>query len=229
MAGVEDIYRSEFRTRVLAGRPRSLLEVGCGSGLFLRSVRDDVIRLVGIDPDVEAIDALHAEGFEADVGSAEALPFRDGAFDVVVFSFVPHHCRDWAAALKEAMRVARHSVEILDIWFDDSVPDQRVAKDFDQWCRKIDQLGGMVHNAPMLPGELLQPLERGSALSCDYACRRVNAAWDPDDRDMRIAARMALASSDPNLGDDLDRILAKAQAHGMSDMGCVQMTVEIGG
>jgi SAM-dependent methyltransferase len=229
MAGVEDIYRSEFRTRVLAGRPRSLLEVGCGSGLFLRSVRDDVIRLVGIDPDVEAIDALHAEGFEADVGSAEALPFRDGAFDVVVFSFVPHHCRDWAAALKEAMRVARHSVEILDIWFDDSVPDQRVAKDFDHWCRKIDQLGGMVHNAPMLPGELLQPLERGSALSCDYACRRVNAAWDPDDRDMRIAARMALASSDPNLGDDLDRILAKAQAHGMSDMGCVQMTVEIGG
>ena len=229
MAGVEDIYRSEFRTRVLAGRPRSLLEVGCGSGPFLRSVRNDVIRLAGIDPDIEAIDALHAEGFEAEVGNAEALPFRDGAFDVVVFSFVPHHCRDWAAALKEAMRVARHSVEILDIWFDDSVPDQRVAKAFDHWCRHIDRLGGMVHNAPMSPGELLQSLDHGRALSYDYACRRVSAAWDVEDRDMRIAERMARASGHPGLGEDLERILAEARVHGMSDIGCVQMTVEIGG
>jgi SAM-dependent methyltransferase len=229
MAGVEDIYRSEFRERVLAGRPRSLLEVGCGSGLFLRSVRDDVIRLAGIDPDSEAVDALHAEGFEVSVGHGEALPFRDGDFDVVVFSFVPHHCSAWAVALREAVRVARHSVEILDIWFDESVPDQRVARDFDGWCRQVDRLGGMVHNAPMSPGELLAPLAEKGLLAHDYACRRMSAPWPQDDRDARIAERRALAAQHAGLREDLERILADARRLGMSDIGCVQMTVELGG
>jgi SAM-dependent methyltransferase len=227
MSGVEDIYRSEFRARVMAGRPRSLLEVGCGSGTFLRSVRDDILRLVGVDPDGEAVDALSLEGFEVTLSGAESLPFRDQEFDVVVFSFVPHHCRDWNAALKEAMRVARHSVEILDVWFDDTVPDQRVAHSFDRWCKEIDRRGGMVHNDVMPAGALLEPAIGMPGLTYDYVCRRLSSAWDIDEIEGTGRRYLAKAGDDPALAQGLEQILKDARRHGISEEGCVQMTIEI--
>jgi SAM-dependent methyltransferase len=229
MAGVEDVYRSEFRQRVLAGRPRSLLEVGCGSGAFLRPLRNDALRLAGIDPDADAVDALSMEGFEVSVASAESLPFRDGEFDVVAFSYVPHHCADWAAALREAMRVARHSVEILDIWFDESVPDQVVARDFDRWCKVIDRRGGMVHGEALSPGHLIAPAIGASGMAYDYVCRRLHAPWAIGDVEATARIRLAEAGHDPALEAELARILEAARGHGISEEGCVQMTIEIGG
>lgn len=229
MADLYDIYRAEFRERVLGGRPRSILEVGAGSGTFMRSVRDDVIRLAGLDPDREAVDALHAEGFEAMLGSAEKLPFQDGEFDVVVFSFAPHHCSDWAQALREAMRVARHSVEILDVWFDVDVPDQRVAHAFDRWCKEIDRRGGMVHNDTMTAGLLIEPLLGTPGLTYDYVCRRVQAMQDLAEVEDTGRSKLALVGGDPKLAEGLTQILADARRHGISDEGCVQMTIEVGG
>jgi SAM-dependent methyltransferase len=229
MAGVEDVYRSEFGQRVLAGRPRSLLEVGCGSGVFLRPLRNDVLRLVGIDPDSDAVDALAMEGFEVSAASAESLPFRDGEFDVVVFSYVPHHCADWAAALREAMRVARHSVEILDIWFDESVPDQIVARDFDRWCKTIDRRSGMVHGGALSPGQLIAPAAGAAGMAYDYVCRRLHASWAMGDVEATAQVRLAEAGHDPLLAAELARILDAARRDGISEEGCVQMTIEIGG
>jgi len=229
MAGVETVYRSEFKQRVLAGRPRSLLDVGCGSGTFLRPLRNDVLRLAGVDPDSDAVDALAMDGFEASVASAESLPFRDGEFDVVVFSYVPHHCADWPAALREAMRVARHSVEILDIWFDESVPDQAVARDFDRWCKIIDRRGGMVHGEALSPGTLIAPARGAAGMAFDYVCRRLHAPWALADVEATAQARLAEAGHDPALASELARILEAARREGISEEGCVQMTIEIGG
>ena len=44
----EDIYRDEFRQRVLSGRPRSILEVGAGGGAFLKTVVGEAGRLAGL-------------------------------------------------------------------------------------------------------------------------------------------------------------------------------------
>ncbi len=229
MAGTEDIYRSEFRQRVMAGRPRSLLEVGPGSGTFLRAVRHDVLRLAGIDPDPEAVDALTTQGFEVTVGTAEALPFRDGEFDVVVFSYVPHHCRDWDAALREAVRVARHSVEILDIWFDDSIPDQVVARDFDRWCKAVDRRSGMVHHDALTPGALIAPVRGRAGIAYDYACRRLHADWAPADFEATARGHFLKAGGDPALEAEYVRLLAAARQDGISEEGCIQMTIETGG
>jgi SAM-dependent methyltransferase len=227
MSDVDEIYRAEFRARVMGGRPRSVLEIGAGSGKFLKSVRNDVNRLVGLDPDAEAVDVLQAEGLEAIVGSAESLPYQEGEFDVVAFSYVPHHCSDWNKALSEAMRVARHSVEILDVWFDVSVPDQRVAHDFDRWCKEIDRRGGMVHNDTMTPGLLLAPVLSVPGLTYDYVCRRVQALWALDEVEAKGRSYLEMVGGDAKLAEGLTQILADARRHGLSEEGCMQMTIEI--
>lgn len=228
MAGVEDIYRDEFRARVLAGRPRSLLEVGSGSGTFLRSLKGGINRLAGIDPNADEVEATRAEGFEVLLAKAEALPFQDGEFDVVVFSFTPHHMSDWAAALKEAMRVARHSIEILEVWYDDGIADQRVAHAYDRWCKEIDRRTGMVHNDTLSPGALLQPIIDGRGLTYDYVCRRVSSMCNVDEIEATGRARLAKAGDDAALKQGFEHIIEDARRLGMSEEGCVQMTIELG-
>lgn len=228
MAGVEELYREEFKRRVLAGRPRSVLEVGAGSGTFLHSVKPDINRLVGLDPDADAVQALQATGFEAVLGSAEHLPFQDREFDVVVFSYAPHHVNDWRAALKEAMRVARHSIEILDVWYDETVPDQRVARAFDRWLKSIDRLGGMVHNDTFSPGALIEPLLDVPSVTYDYVCRRVSAQVSVNDIEEMARSKIAGAATDAARTAGFEQIIADAKRFGMSEEGCIQMTIEVG-
>jgi ubiquinone/menaquinone biosynthesis C-methylase UbiE len=226
MADVYDIYRDEFRARVLSGRPRSILEVGSGRGSFLQTVAGEVGRLVGLDPDGETVSALRTEGFEAVEGSAERLPFADGEFDVVVFSFAPHHIADWSFALHEALRVARNSVEILDVWFDDTIADQRTAQAFDRWLKTIDRRGGMEHLDTMSPGELLAPVIARRDVTYDYLCRRVAAAQDIEETKATGRAYLAKVDNDGELARAFEKILADAHLDGMSDEGCIQMTIE---
>ena len=76
-------YPPELYQRVLAAaplRPR-VLDVGHGTGLAAEGLRDSIAMLVGVDV---APRMLRASPAAAKVqGRAEALPFRDGAFDLV--------------------------------------------------------------------------------------------------------------------------------------------------
>lgn len=90
-----------------ASEPR-ILDVGCGSGALLRllgRLRPHA-RLTGVDPAAgmvrEAVASTRAEVRQA---SAEALPFGDGAFDLVVSSSSFSHWEDKAAGLAECRRV----------------------------------------------------------------------------------------------------------------------------
>ena len=228
MAGVEEIYREEFKRRVLAGRPRSLLDVGAGRGAFLKGVKSDINRLVGLEPNTELVETLQGHGIEAVHGSAERLPFQDHEFDVVVFSYSPHHLSDWAAALKEAMRVARHSIEILDSWYDDGVPDQRVAHSLDRWCKEIFRRGGMVNNDSLSPGAILEPVTGIRGLTYDYVCRRVSAPCALNEVEEKARSLLTRVDNDAGLAAGLSQILEDARRFGMSEAGCVQMTIELG-
>lgn len=227
MADIFDNYRDEFRARVLGGRPRSILEVGSGDGAFLNTVKGEVGRLVGLDPSAEAVAKLRGEGFEAEQGSAEKLPFADGEFDVVVFSFTPHHIGDWAAALNEAMRVARHSIEILDVWYDDSVADQRTAHDYDRWLKVIDRRTGMVHLDTLSPAELLAPVIGRRDVTYDYACRRIAEPQNIEETVELARTYLSKVDNDAALTRAFDEIIAAAHRDGMTDEGCIQMTIEL--
>jgi ubiquinone/menaquinone biosynthesis C-methylase UbiE len=78
---------------------KRVLEVGCGTGELLRAVAraGRPARLAGLDPDpkmlAQADAKLRGAGVEADLvrGWAQALPFPDGAFDLVLSSLMLHH------------------------------------------------------------------------------------------------------------------------------------------
>lgn len=139
-------YRERLLRSLDSTNCRTVLEVGCGGGGFLRSVTTRGLALQGIDPDVEAVHALQTEGFAAQVGVAEALPFQDASFDLVVFCYTAHHIVDWSAALSQGLRVCHLGVAVLDPWYDDSLASQRTARAFDRWSKRIDRENGIVHN-----------------------------------------------------------------------------------
>jgi len=87
----------------LAGR-RVLVD-GCGIGTYVRRIREHASYAAGIDVDFERV----AEGAQTlpdlAVSVAEALPFPDASFDVVLFHEVLEHVADDRQAVLEAWRV----------------------------------------------------------------------------------------------------------------------------
>ena len=87
----------------LAGR-RVLVD-GCGIGTYVGRIREHASYVAGIDIDFERV----AEGARTlpnlAVSTAEALPFPDGHFDVVLSHEVLEHVLDDRQAVREAWRV----------------------------------------------------------------------------------------------------------------------------
>jgi SAM-dependent methyltransferase len=97
----------------------AVLDVGCGSGVFLRLAADRGARPAGLDAS-EALIALarrRVPGADLRVGDMARLPWADDAFDLVTGfnSFVL--ADDMAAALREAGRVARPGAPVvIQVW-----------------------------------------------------------------------------------------------------------------
>lgn len=116
---------AEFRRRVVdlvvAERPGSVLEVGCGQGWLLRDLADALpdARIAGIDVREDAVFRARELVPSSDllVAAGERLPFRDGEFDLVVCSEVLEHVSDPREVLAEIHRVGR-GMSVL------SVPDE---------------------------------------------------------------------------------------------------------
>ena len=97
-------------------RLENLLDIGTGSGLFAEAFAAAGTRVVGIDPDPEMIASarLHAPGVFFGVGAAEALPFAEDSFDALFMGMVLHETADPYLSLKEARRVAKKYLAILE-------------------------------------------------------------------------------------------------------------------
>lgn len=87
----------------LAGR-RVLVD-GCGVGTYVRRIREHASYVAGIDIDFDRV----AEGAQTlpnlAVAVAEALPFPDTSFDIVLFHEVLEHVANDYQAVHEAWRV----------------------------------------------------------------------------------------------------------------------------
>ena len=90
--------------------PCALLDVGAGDGRylsFLASLFPLATTLVGCEISLRRARRIKAQGLRVVVGQGEALPFRDGAFDLVTLLEVIEHSQSPTRVLDEAGRVMR--------------------------------------------------------------------------------------------------------------------------
>jgi SAM-dependent methyltransferase len=86
-----------------------VLDVGCGTGVFLQEAAARGARVVGLDASeaLLAIARRRVPAADLHVGDMEALPFGDDAFDLVTGFCSFFYADDMTRALREAARVTR--------------------------------------------------------------------------------------------------------------------------
>lgn len=107
-------YAEDMRRRVLARRPRDVLEIACGTGVVTRQLAAALPATTAItatDLNQPMLDHAIAEGTSRPVtwrqADAMQLPFPDAAFDLVVCQFGAMFFPDKRQAYAEARRVLR--------------------------------------------------------------------------------------------------------------------------
>jgi SAM-dependent methyltransferase len=101
------LYRDSFFSEVVPPPGNATLEIGCGEGRVARDLLARGHRVVAVDASptlVEAAVALDPHS-EYRVANAEALPFEDGQFDLVVAYNSLMDVDDMPKAVAEAARV----------------------------------------------------------------------------------------------------------------------------
>jgi SAM-dependent methyltransferase len=96
-----------------------VLDIGCGSGVFLRAAAERRAQVAGLDasPALLAIAKDRVPAADLHVGDMQFLPFADGEFDVVTGFSSFFLADDMVAALREAGRVAKPAGRILiQVW-----------------------------------------------------------------------------------------------------------------
>jgi ubiquinone/menaquinone biosynthesis C-methylase UbiE len=101
----------------LAGiNAQNVLDVGTGSGIFAEAFANKGLRVTGIDPNADMLDA--AQGFVPGgifhQGTIEDIPLADKSFDLVFLGHVLHESDDLLTALTESKRCAKHRVAVLE-------------------------------------------------------------------------------------------------------------------
>ena len=93
-----------------------VLDCGCGAGRFARMAADRGASVAGIDASAELIAIASERTKEGDfrVGDIEALPWDDDSFDLVTGFSAFQFADDKVQALREAGRVTRGTVVVVD-------------------------------------------------------------------------------------------------------------------
>lgn len=91
------------------GAGTSVLDVGCGSGIFCGLAAAGGARAAGLDASAALIEIARERvpGGDFRVGEMESLPYPDDAFDLVTGFSAFQFAADPVAAVREAARVAR--------------------------------------------------------------------------------------------------------------------------
>lgn len=95
---------------------RSVLDVGTGTGVWADAFSKAKLQAEGVDVSREMlkIAAQHLPDIKFHLASAESLPFPDKSFDLVFMGLLLHETDNRANAMREAARVARKRVAILE-------------------------------------------------------------------------------------------------------------------
>jgi demethylmenaquinone methyltransferase / 2-methoxy-6-polyprenyl-1,4-benzoquinol methylase len=109
-------WRSELVARASAGDPKRILDVATGTaGVAIALAKRTGAEVTGIDISESMLargrERVHAAGLDDRIklqgGRAEDLPFPNGSFDAVSFTYLLRYVREPAATVAELARVLR--------------------------------------------------------------------------------------------------------------------------
>jgi SAM-dependent methyltransferase len=97
----------ETALRLLGEGPGTLLDVGCGTGIYTAAMSERGWTATGVDLSDDMLRLARERGVVAVHADAAALPFDDGSFEAVVSMWTHTDVNDFAAVLREVARVLR--------------------------------------------------------------------------------------------------------------------------
>ena len=112
LARAERLGIAQARATLLGDVQGDVLEIGAGTGLNVAHY-PAAANVTYSEPDPHMAKRLRGRGVEVLTATAEALPFADGSFDVVVSTLVLCTVPDVPAALREIGRVLRPGGRLL--------------------------------------------------------------------------------------------------------------------
>ena len=105
--------RIEEVVKTVAGRDKTVLEIGCNEGFLSKALLEDGCIVTSADIDAAQIakakEMFDIQAIQADISS---IPFPDQSFDIVVAGEVLEHVFNPFQGLSELFRVAREKVVI---------------------------------------------------------------------------------------------------------------------
>jgi ubiquinone/menaquinone biosynthesis C-methylase UbiE len=119
-----------------------VLEVGCGTGHWLRALSGTATRVIGLDASGNMLAVARAGAREAALaqGRAEQLPWIDGTFDRLFCVNAFHHFEDKPGFLRAARRVLAPGGRMMTIGLDPHIgTDQWYVYDYFEPVRAIDE------------------------------------------------------------------------------------------
>jgi len=90
----------------------SILDLGCGNGIFTQRLTAEGAAVTGLDLSAHLLNQNSHESLTC--GDAALLPFADATFDLVFEANLLHHVIDVNAVLKEMQRVSRKYIVLLE-------------------------------------------------------------------------------------------------------------------
>ena len=124
---------------------RTVLDVGSGSGLFTEvfAARGLAVGALDVSPRMVRATRDHVPEACLAIALAEVLPFADDAFDLVLISHVLHETDDRVRTLREAHRVARQRVAVLEWprWLERDGPPRHHRLSVEQVCQMAADAG----------------------------------------------------------------------------------------
>ena len=105
-----ELWMRVIESRVDRESISTILDLGCGTGRFSEGLANRFrARVVGVDPSEKMLEQARRKRQRNDVhyerGTAEAIPLRDGAIDMIFMSMSFHHFGDRDRAARECRRV----------------------------------------------------------------------------------------------------------------------------
>ncbi len=192
-AAGRDLERLSAR---LAAFPQArLLDMGCGAGHASFIAAGRVKEVVAYDLSGQMLevvsDAARSRGMAnltTRQGYAEALPFADESFDVVISRYSAHHWHDVGKALREVRRVLKPGGVV--IFMDVMSPGHPV---LDIWLQTVEALRDTSHVRNYSSGEWLSLFNEAGLISQNLLCDRLVLEFSSWIARMRTPAVLAEA------------------------------------